>query len=149
MSQQVSEYTITNEMFHDWDQITIRRHVNRPYYKCNHDKLNLIKDKRVIPVMEEMVDRIVEKYNPNKIIFFGSQIHGTATVHSDIDLLVLFNKKMVNEFNIGIDMLKLMNKSPYPKDILICNTDKAIKLSKICGNVIYYAIQDGVVVYEH
>ena len=37
-----------------------------------------------------MVDRITTRFNPERIILFGSQSRGTAGVDSDIDLLVVF-----------------------------------------------------------
>ncbi len=36
------------------------------------------------------VERISEKFDPKKIILFGSHAKGIATIHSDIDLLVIF-----------------------------------------------------------
>ena len=37
----------------------------------------------------EMVRRIVEQFNPEKIILFGSYARGTAGKDSDVDLLVV------------------------------------------------------------
>lgn len=39
--------------------------------------------------IEEMVDRIAERFNPEKIILFGSHARGTAGPDSDADLLVV------------------------------------------------------------
>jgi predicted nucleotidyltransferase len=39
--------------------------------------------------MKEIVDRIVEVADPEKIILFGSYADGTATEDSDVDLLVV------------------------------------------------------------
>lgn len=41
--------------------------------------------------MQEIVDRIVEVADPEKIILFGSYANGTATEDSDVDLLVVRN----------------------------------------------------------
>lgn len=35
------------------------------------------------------VDRLVEKFHPQRIILFGSQARGMADDHSDVDLLVV------------------------------------------------------------
>jgi predicted nucleotidyltransferase len=39
--------------------------------------------------IEEMVRRIVERFDPERIILFGSHARGTANPDSDIDLLVV------------------------------------------------------------
>ncbi|MEA3399952.1 MAG: nucleotidyltransferase domain-containing protein [Armatimonadota bacterium] len=39
--------------------------------------------------VQEVVDRIVEGYDPEKIIIFGSFARGTWTEDSDLDLLVI------------------------------------------------------------
>ena len=43
-----------------------------------------------VPWLQVMTDRIVEQFDPLKIILFGSHARGDATADSDIDLLVVF-----------------------------------------------------------
>ncbi len=40
-------------------------------------------------LIQEMRDKIVENYNPKKIILFGSYAYGNPTNDSDIDLLII------------------------------------------------------------
>lgn len=39
--------------------------------------------------IREMSDDIVRKFNPEKVILFGSYAYGTPTPHSDVDVLVV------------------------------------------------------------
>jgi predicted nucleotidyltransferase len=39
--------------------------------------------------IERMVQRLVERFDPDQIILFGSQARGTASPGSDVDLLVI------------------------------------------------------------
>lgn len=40
-------------------------------------------------LLQEITQRIVERFNPQKIILFGSRAAGTARPDSDVDLLVI------------------------------------------------------------
>lgn len=39
--------------------------------------------------LKEAVRRIIEKFNPEKIILFGSYAYGQPTADSDMDLMVI------------------------------------------------------------
>jgi len=43
-------------------------------------------------MLREMTRRIVEAFEPEKIILFGSYAYGEPALHSDIDLLVVTNR---------------------------------------------------------
>lgn len=43
----------------------------------------------VRPVLDRMVQRLVDEYAPQRIILFGSHATGTADADSDIDLLIV------------------------------------------------------------
>ena len=51
-------------------------------------------------LLEGIVKRIVEGYNPDKIILFGSYAYGTPTQDSDIDLFIIKddNRRRVDRF---------------------------------------------------
>lgn len=42
-------------------------------------------------IVETMVDRIVERFQPCRVVLFGSRARGTATEWSDVDLLVVMD----------------------------------------------------------
>ena len=41
------------------------------------------------PIIEQLVNRLIEKYEPEKIILFGSYAYGMPDSESDIDLLLV------------------------------------------------------------
>ncbi len=41
------------------------------------------------PLLQEITDRIVTAFNPEKVVLFGSRADGTSRTDSDIDLLVI------------------------------------------------------------
>ncbi len=71
--------------------------------------------------INEMVQKIVAEYQPDKVILFGSYAAGNPTTDSDLDLLV------VKEVENGMPRLSLMGnirasltKWIHPMDILVC-----------------------------
>lgn len=73
--------------------------------------------------IEEMVARIAERFNPEKIILFGSHARGTAGPDSDADLLVVMpvegsRRERANAIDLallGIDM---------PADIVVVTPEE-------------------------
>lgn len=93
-----------------------------------------------------MVDRIVERFKPEKIILFGSQACGTATSDSDIDLLVVFHncadRKMAT-----ISILKALADLPVGKDIVVTTSDELETRGKLESTILYPALQEGKLIY--
>ena len=48
-------------------------------------------DAFVQKTIRKIVDILIDKYHPIKIILFGSYAHGTPSADSDIDLLIIKN----------------------------------------------------------
>ncbi|MFN0050455.1 MAG: nucleotidyltransferase domain-containing protein [Cytophagales bacterium] len=73
--------------------------------------------------IDEVVRRIVEGYQPEKIILFGSYADGTATEDSDIDLLII---KETDEDSLSrrLKVGKLLRKLTFPIDTLIYNSQE-------------------------
>lgn len=68
--------------------------------------------------IDEVVNRIVSKFNPEKIILFGSNVVGNINKDSDLDLLIIQDSEIpVNQRGFDIRMSLLGTKIPL--DILI------------------------------
>lgn len=93
--------------------------------------------------------RIIDYYNPDKIILFGSHALGTATSDSDLDFLVVLKDVSIStrrKFMVG--MLKLMSDLPIAKDILVYSPEEIEQHKNKKWSVVYSAIHEGKVVYE-
>ena len=49
----------------------------------------IVTDKTTEQAIQMMVQRLVDRFDPDQIILFGSQARGTAKPGSDVDLLVI------------------------------------------------------------
>jgi uncharacterized protein len=60
----------------------------------------MIKDKRIQKIIREVVEKIKNEYQPEKIILFGSYAYGTPTEDSDIDLFIVkeTDKRRIDRF---------------------------------------------------
>lgn len=97
-------------------------------------------------VIEQIVSRIVEAADPDRIILFGSAARGELGPDSDIDLLViksgieqrgrLEEEIHMNLFGVGA-----------PVDVVVLTPDDVERLKDGVGSVVGPALAEGVEVY--
>lgn len=99
------------------------------------------------PFLEKIIQRIVSKFNPYKIILFGSHAYGTPSEHSDIDLLVIMD---TNEkpHKRAIPIRKLLKDIGIPKDVIVKTPEEFEKFKDIIGTIVFPAAHKGKVLYE-
>jgi len=96
--------------------------------------------------LEIIVNRIVERYHPEKIILFGSMAEGTATDKSDIDLLLV---KETNSppYERAAGIRRLLKDLLLPMDILVYTPDEIEKDRKRKFSFVYQVLKSGKVLY--
>ena len=67
--------------------------------------------------IQEIVQQIVEHFHPQKIILFGSHAYGTATVDSDVDLLVMMDTEE-KPLHVAARIAAAVD-HPFPLDIIV------------------------------
>lgn len=70
------------------------------------------------PYLSEVVDRIVRKFHPEKIILFGSWARGEAREDSDLDWLVVL-PKVEHTRKAAIQIGNSLSNLPISKDIIV------------------------------
>lgn len=68
--------------------------------------------------IDEVISRIVSKFNPDKIILFGSNVTGNINNDSDLDLLII-QESDVPVHQRGFDIRMSLLGTKIPLDILI------------------------------
>jgi predicted nucleotidyltransferase len=97
--------------------------------------------------IEKMVRLIVEKFDPIKIILFGSYARGTAGPDSDVDLMVIMPVTgSIQEKRLEIRVA--LNGMGIAKDIAVYTPEQVAKYKDIVGTIIYPASREGKVLYE-
>jgi len=97
--------------------------------------------------INEIVFRITSKFNPDRIILFGSYANGTQKEDSDIDLLIIQDTDLPPQkrgFDIRMSLIGLM----MPFDILIYTKSEFEQEKENQYSFLSSAIQNSKVLYE-
>lgn len=97
-----------------------------------------------IPVI---VERIVERFDPLKIILFGSFARGEGGRDSDIDLLVVL-PEVEDKRRAMLDVFRSLADRKVPVDVIVTDPDEIARRGDLVGTVLRPALREGKVLYE-
>ena len=103
-----------------------------------------MKQSEFIPAMR---DRIVQRFDPQQIILFGSHARGEATSKSDIDLLVVFAETQ-NKRQVAVEIRRTLADLPIGKDIVVTTSEEILRYGDLVGTVLRPALREGRMIYE-
>ena len=98
-------------------------------------------------VIETMVERIAARFQPARILLFGSRARGTANRWSDVDLLVVM-EEVTDKRRAAVEMGRVLSDLPVSKDIIVTTPEEIARRGHLVGSVLRAALRDGKVVYE-
>ena len=98
-------------------------------------------------VIETMVDRIVARFQPARVLLFGSHARGTADRWSDVDLLVVM-EEVPDKRRAAVEIRRELSDLPVSIDIIVTTPEEIVRRGKIIGTVLRSALRDGKVVYD-
>ncbi|MEX1205792.1 MAG: nucleotidyltransferase domain-containing protein [Dongiaceae bacterium] len=94
----------------------------------------------------EMVRRIVERFDPERIILFGSHARGAAGPNSDVDLLVVMPVEG-SKRDKQLEIRKALRGIRTPIDIAISTPEEFEWRREIVGTIEYPAVTEGKLLY--
>jgi len=97
--------------------------------------------------LKEAVSRIIDKFNPEKIILFGSYAYGQPTADSDMDLMVIMHTDE-KPHKRSVPLRRALKGIGIPKDIIVKTPEEFERFKDIIGTIIYPAAHQGKVLYE-
>lgn len=97
--------------------------------------------------IDKVTNRIVEKFNPQKIILFGSYASGTPTEESDLDLLIIKDSNLPSRIQ-NRKVRKIISDLRIPMDVIVKTNKEFDTYKDIIGTIIYPANKFGKVIYE-
>lgn len=97
-------------------------------------------------VIEGMVRRIVKRFDPERIILFGSHARGTTGPGSDVDFLVVLpvsgsKREKQTEIGLALDRFKV------PVDVIVTTPEEFAWRKEIPGTIERPAAREGKVLY--
>ncbi len=102
---------------------------------------------RIETYLKEAVDRIIKRFNPEKIILFGSYAYGKPTADSDIDLMIVMDTDE-KPHKRAVLIRKALKDIGIPKDIIVKTPQEFERFKDIVGTVIYPVAHKGKLLYE-
>jgi len=94
-----------------------------------------------------MVDRIVGRFQPERVVLFGSRARGDATERSDVDLLVVMPDG-IDRRETSVEIHVSLGDLPAAKDIVVTTPAHIAQRGHIIGTVLRPALREGKVLYE-
>lgn len=104
---------------------------------------------KIESVLNELIGKLKENYDPLKVILFGSHAYGEPTDDSDIDLFIVKNtdRRRSDRF---VDVKRILYNSNIRVSIspLVYTKEELEERVKIGDDFILEILQKGVVLYE-
>ena len=97
-------------------------------------------------MIKKMVNRIVKRFDPEKIILFGSHARGDAGPDSDVDLLIVMSVEG-SKREKQIEVRSALHDIRLPKDVIISRAEEFEWRKDIVGTIEYPAFREGEVLY--
>lgn len=89
-----------------------------------------------------VVDQIVARWNPEKVILFGSHAYGTPTPDSDVDLLIIMPVEQGSTARAAGKMYSLIDYG-FPMDLIVRTPEKIAHSLAIGDFFIRRVMQEG------
>lgn len=113
------------------------------------ERLFLYEGRTLDEWLPEVVRRIVERFDPLRVILFGSLARGEMNYDSDIDLLVVFPEvKKEDKRALMVQIRSALLDTPVPMDILVTDPDEISRRGDLVGTILRPALREGKVLYE-
>lgn len=98
-------------------------------------------------VLPGVADRLAKRFDPIRIVLFGSQARGDAAEVSDVDLLVVMPDGTPSG-QAEREMYGELADLPIAKDIVVTTPSQIEAYGQLIGTVLRDALRDGVTLYE-
>jgi len=99
-----------------------------------------------IDLLRTLVNRLVDGFDPERILLFGSRARGTARPDSDVDVLVVMPSG-THKSETQVAMRRALRDIQASKDILVTTPDEIARRGRIPGLVLRTALSEGVEIY--
>ncbi len=94
-----------------------------------------------------MVDRIVARFAPYRLILFGSHARETNGKWSDVDFLVVL-PNATDKRQAAVEIHRTLGDLPVAKDIVVTTPEEIDRRGHLVGSVLYSALREGKTIFE-
>ncbi len=102
-----------------------------------------------VPMLPEIIERLVRRFDPLQIILFGSWARGDTHRWSDVDLLlVLEHVAREDKRELMAEALSALNGLLIATDVIVTDPAEIERRGNLVGDVLRPALREGKVIYE-
>ena len=94
-----------------------------------------------------MANVIIRRFDPLRLILFGSHARGQAGADSDIDFLVVL-PQVDNKRAKAIEIRQSLDDFTTPKDIVVTTPEEIARRGDMIGTLLQPALREGKTLYE-
>lgn len=98
--------------------------------------------------IQEITDKIVKEFKPQKVVLFGSYAWGNPTKDSDLDFFVIKDDPIKNTREMAVDLERILDDRDTPLDLLVYKPDQVTKRLAMNDQFITKIFRDGRILYE-
>ena len=98
-------------------------------------------------LIAEIVRRIVDAAQPEKIILFGSRARGEARADSDLDVLVIKDSKEPR-YRRSVPLYVALADVPAEVEVMVYTPEEIEEWSQVPQAFVTTAVREGITVYE-
>jgi predicted nucleotidyltransferase len=98
--------------------------------------------------MPQVVEQIVERFRPVRIILFGSVARREQGPESDLDLLVIFDHLEPGQRRELTARIMRVVRAPVPYDVFVTDVAELEAKKDVNGTMAYWPAHEGVVLHE-
>lgn len=99
-------------------------------------------------LLRELTRRLVEQFQPEKVILFGSHAWGTPTIDSDIDLMVIVSESDLSDYERAVLAHHCLSELNIPKDVIIKTRSEFDFFRQVRASLEHKIAEQGKVLYE-
>lgn len=99
-------------------------------------------------ILSEVIRRLVEEFDPEKIILFGSRAWGNPGPDSDYDLFVIVDESREHAIRRAQRAHRCLRRLPISTDVLIKTRSEVDKFSGVYASLEAEVLERGKILYE-
>jgi predicted nucleotidyltransferase len=99
-------------------------------------------------LLREVTRRLVEQFQPEQVILFGSHVWGTPTASSDLDVMVIVADSALSDYERSVQGHRSLMGLNVAKDIIVKTRAEFDFFRQVRASLEYKVAQRGRVLYD-
>ncbi len=99
-------------------------------------------------LLQEMTRRLVEQFQPEQVILFGSHAWGMPDQDSDVDLLVIVTHSNLSDYERAVLGHRCLSGLGVPKDVIVKTRAEFDFFREVRASLEHRIAEQGKVLYE-